>query len=91
MIVRWTSRANVDLARLHDFLVDKSPAAAGRVAQMLARAPERLRDFPRIGMRLENFPDGEVRRLIVGDYEIRYEILGDTIWVLQLWHCREDR
>ena len=91
MIVRWTSRANLDLRRLHDFLVDKSPAAAKRVAQMLARAPDRLKDFPRMGMRLETFADGEVRRLIVGDYEIRYEILGDTVWVLQLWHCREDR
>ena len=91
MIVRWTSRASLDLRRLHDFLADKSPAAAKRVAQTLGRAPDRLIDFPRMGMRLESFPDGEVRRLIVGDYEIRYEVLGDTVWILQLWHCREDR
>jgi plasmid stabilization system protein ParE len=91
VIVRWTSRANLDLKRLHDFLFDKSPGAAQRVAQMLSRAPDRLKDFPRMGARLEAFPDAEVRRIIVGDYEIRYEILGETIWIVQLWHCREDR
>jgi plasmid stabilization system protein ParE len=89
--VRWTSRANLDLKRLHDFLIDKSPSAAKRVAQPLGRAPERLKDFPRMGMRLEAYSDAEVRRIIVGDYEIRYEILGETVWILQLWHCREDR
>jgi plasmid stabilization system protein ParE len=91
LIVRWTSRANLDLKRLHDFLVDKSPAAAQRVARTLSRATDRLKDFPRMGVRLEAFGDSEVRRIIVGDYEIRHEILGETIWVIQLWHCREDR
>jgi plasmid stabilization system protein ParE len=89
--VRWTSRANLDLKRLHDFLIDKNPAAAKRVAQRLGSAPDRLKDFPRMGMRLEEYSDAEVRRIIVGDYEIRYEILGETIWILQLWHGREDR
>jgi len=28
---------------------------------------------------------------MIGDYELRYEIIGETIWILQLWHCREGR
>lgn len=44
-----------------------------------------------MGMRLEQFTEGEVRRIIVGDYEMRYEIAGETIWILQIWHGREDR
>jgi hypothetical protein len=32
-----------------------------------------------------------VRRLFVDDYELRYEILGDLIIVVRLWHTREDR
>ncbi|HEY1425711.1 MAG TPA: type II toxin-antitoxin system RelE/ParE family toxin [Caulobacteraceae bacterium] len=91
MILRWTPRAVFDLQRLHNFLADKSPRAAAQVLRMLARAPERLLEHPRIGMRLEQFEEQEVRRLVVGDYEIRYEIAGDTIWVLQLWHGLEDR
>ncbi|EQB7774739.1 type II toxin-antitoxin system RelE/ParE family toxin, partial [Escherichia coli] len=26
-----------------------------------------------------------------GEYEIRYEINGQTIYVLRLWHTRENR
>jgi plasmid stabilization system protein ParE len=91
MRIRWTSRALFDLTRLHDFLVDRSPRAADAVRRMLARAPERLVDFPRMGARLEQFEKREVRRIIVGNYEIRYEIVDDVIWVLQLWHGKEDR
>jgi plasmid stabilization system protein ParE len=91
MNLRWTSRAAFDLERLYTFLVDKSPPAAERAKALLSRAPDRLLDFPRVGARLEQFEGREVRRLIVGDYEIRYEIIDQTIWVLQLWHGREDR
>ena len=91
MNLHWTSRAGYDLQRLYNFLVDKNPEAAARAKAMLSRAPDRLVDFPRMGMKLEQFEEREVRRLIVGDYEVRYEIIGETIWVLQLWHGREDR
>ncbi|MBR7513475.1 type II toxin-antitoxin system RelE/ParE family toxin, partial [Mycobacterium tuberculosis] len=37
------------------------------------------------------FEPREVRRILVGQYEMRYEIQGDTIYVLRLWHTREDR
>jgi hypothetical protein len=40
---------------------------------------------------LEEFSPREVRRLIVDDYELRYEVTDDTLTVLALWHTREDR
>ena len=33
----------------------------------------------------------EVRRILVGHYEMRYEIRGSEIYILRLWHRREDR
>lgn len=42
-------------------------------------------------MRLEGFDPREVRRLIVGDYELRYEINDDGIVVLRIFHGLEDR
>jgi hypothetical protein len=32
-----------------------------------------------------------VRRLLIGHYEMRYEIRRETIVVLRVWHTREDR
>jgi len=32
-----------------------------------------------------------VRRILVAQYEVRYEIRDAVIYVLRLWHTREDR
>ncbi len=91
MKIRWTRKASSDLARLHAHLYPVAPAAAARVVQQLAHAPDRLLDYPRIGEKLEAYAPREVRRIIVGDYEMRYEIAAGTIFILRLWHCREGR
>lgn len=91
MNVRWTGRASSDLARLYEHLRPAAPGAAARVVRQLARAPDRLERHPRIGERLEAYAPREVRRIIVGDYELRYEIAAETILVLRLWHGREAR
>ncbi len=37
------------------------------------------------------YEQSEVRRVVVGHYEIRYEIAAETIVIIRLWHTREDR
>lgn len=91
MKIRWTSQAAGDLARLHQHLGSVAHTAAARVVQQLVDAPERLLDHPWIGEKLEVYEPREVRRIIVGDYEVRYEIAAEVIFVLRIWHCREDR
>jgi hypothetical protein len=44
-----------------------------------------------MGRRLEEFDPREVRGILVGHYEMRYEIQGDKLLVLRIWHAREDR
>ena len=91
MKVIWTSSASSDLVRLYRHLSPVAPEAAARVVQKLSRAPDRLVDYPRIGEKLEAYAPREVRRILVGNYELRYEISGGAIFILRLWHCREDR
>lgn len=91
MKIVWTRRASADLIRLHAFLEPVAPDAAARVVQQLARAPDRLIEYPRIGEKLEAYEPREVRRIVVGHYEMRYEIAGAAIFILRLWHSREDR
>ena len=89
--IKWTSKAVSDIARLYDFLSPVDRRAAARTVQALAAAPARLIEQPRLGERLEEFDPQEVRRILVGRYEMRYEIQQSTIYVLRLWHTREDR
>lgn len=87
----WTSKAQSDLVRLYEFLAPVNQLAAARVVQSLTAAPTRLLENPRIGEKLEEFEPREVRRLLVGRYEMRYEIHGVELYILRLWHTREDR
>lgn len=91
MKIKWTRKASSDLVRLHEHLRPVAPEAAARVVQQLANAPDRLLDFPRIGEKLKAYEPREVRRIIVADYEMRYEIAAATIFILRLWHSRENR
>lgn len=91
MELKWTDKALSDLARLYEFLAPVNQDAAARIVQSLVAAPATLMKNPRIGERLEEFERRDVRRILVGHYEMRYEIQGSTVYVLRLWHTREDR
>jgi plasmid stabilization system protein ParE len=91
MQLKWTSKALADLARLYEFLVPVNRLAAARTVQSLTVAPTNLLDNLRIGEKLEEFEPREVRRLLVGHYEMRYELQESNIYILRIWHTRENR
>lgn len=91
MKVKWSRKATADLVPLHAFLEPVAPEAAARVVQQLASAPNRLVEYPRIGEKLDRYAPREIRRIIVGRYEMRYEMTDAAIVILRLWHSREDR
>ena len=88
MKLKWTGKALANLERLHDFLAVVNPPAAARTVPSLAKTPTRLLANPRIGEQLFEFEEREVRRIIVGKYEIRYEIQDSCIYILRLWHTK---
>ena len=85
MALRWTSKAHSDLVRLYEFLGPVNPAAAVRVVRQVVAGAKQ------IGLRLADFAPREVRRVLVGDYEIRYEVADKDVTVLRIFHTREDR
>lgn len=91
MELKWTSKVLSDLTRLHEFLAPINKSVAAYTVQSLVAAPANLLTNPRLGERLEEFESREVRRILVGHYEMRYEIQASIIYVLRLWHTREDR
>ncbi|MDL1977027.1 MAG: type II toxin-antitoxin system RelE/ParE family toxin [Deltaproteobacteria bacterium] len=79
-----------DLARLRDFIAQHSPEAAQRVAQRLRGAIQRLVDTPQIGRPVDSML-GEIRELIFGKYVVRYEVRQQYLYILRIWHAKEDR
>ncbi|WP_209715292.1 MULTISPECIES: type II toxin-antitoxin system RelE/ParE family toxin [Asticcacaulis] len=91
MQLLWSAPARRDLQRLYSFLREVNPRAAKNVLKQLDAAANRLRSFPQIAPRLEVYADRDVRALMVGDYELRYEVKRDALIVVRVWHTREER
>jgi len=89
--LRWSPSAFEDLRRLHAFLAPFDARAAARNVKLIVGRAERIPEQPRLGERLPGYGDREVRRVLVEKYEIRYEVRGDDIAILRLFHTREDR
>ena len=91
MELKWTNKTLSDLARLYEFLAPVNKQAAAQTVQQLTVAPTRLIGQPRIGEKLDEFDPREVRRILIGHYEMRYEVQQSVIYILRIWHTREDR
>jgi plasmid stabilization system protein ParE len=66
-------------------------ARARDLVRHLVAGAKRIPAHPRLGMRLPEFAPREVRRILIGDYEIRYEIAERDVIVVRIFHTREDR
>ena len=91
MEVKWTGKALTDISRLYEFLATVNKNAAIHTVRQLTSTAGILLANPRIGERIEEFDPRDVRRILVGHYELRYEIQGTTLYLLRLWHTRENR
>ena len=91
MEVKWTISAHRDLIRLHDFLAPVNKSAAKKAVKQLVDEAKLLQSHPLLGVELEAYAPRNVRRLVIGDYEVRYEVTETVLYVLRLWHTREDR
>lgn len=91
MEIKWTNKSLSDLNRLYEFLVPVNKQPEAYVVQSLTEAPNKVIHQPRIGERLDEFELREIRRLLVGHYEMRYELSHDIFYVLRIWHTRERR
>ena len=90
MTLIFSKAAVNDLVRLRDFIAQHSPEAAQRIARRLRGAIERLVNAPQIGRPVANLP-GEIRELIFGKYVVRYEVRQQHLYILRIWHGKEDR
>jgi plasmid stabilization system protein ParE len=77
--------------RVYDFLKEVNPKAAAKIVRQLNTAVKNLPQHPYMGPRLDSYAPLHVRSLIVGDYEIRYEVTDKALIIVRLWHTRENR
>jgi addiction module RelE/StbE family toxin len=89
MKLLFTHSAQRDLVRLREFIAEKNPPAARKISQRLVTSINRLVDLPEMGVDAEGI-DG-VQDLITADYVVRYAVLEDEIYILRIWHGKQNR
>ena len=90
MKLLFSKAAVNDLVRLREFIAQHNPEAARRVAQRLRGAIQGLVDTPQIGRPVADMA-GDIRELIFGKYVVRYEVRQHSLFILRIWHGKEDR
>ncbi|MCH7881176.1 MAG: type II toxin-antitoxin system RelE/ParE family toxin [Proteobacteria bacterium] len=90
MNLKFTPEAIGDSIRIREFIEEKNPIAAQRIANELLIGVEKLKVFPEIGLMVDRAPQPElIRDLFIGRYTIRYLIGENEIVVLRMWHGKE--
>ena len=85
MRVRFTSPAAEDYAEAADFLIEKNPVAARSFLVAIDTVLNDLLLFPHSG-RMTEKEGVRVRTLTGFPYRIYYELDGDTIVILSVFH-----
>jgi len=80
-----------DLARLREFIATHNPSAAQRIALEIKTAIKQLKQFPEIGLPVHRSTDPEmIRDLYIGKYLVRYLISNKHVFILRVWHGKEE-
>lgn len=84
-----TRLARADLDRIREYLNERNPAAAKKVAATFRSRLRLLKTQPNMGRPVRERP--QVRELVVLVYVLVYRVLDDRIEVLRVWHGAQDR
>ncbi len=85
MKVVFSARANREFQEAADYLISENPTVARWFADALDNAFENLRQHPKLG-RPTTDPLVRVITLSRFPYRIFYEIEGETIYILSIFH-----
>lgn len=90
MKLRFSRSAVDDLKRLRQFIEEKNPPAAQRMAEYLVRKINNLCHQPNMGVLVGDKLNPRLRDLIIKDYKIRYLADDREVLILKVWHQKED-
>ncbi|HHL5070506.1 TPA: type II toxin-antitoxin system RelE/ParE family toxin [Klebsiella quasipneumoniae] len=91
MEIYWTLKAHDDLERIYRFALQYSRQYADDVLDRLITGCAGLTAHPAISVQQTRYEPREVRKVLFDDYEVHYELSDNDIYIVDLWHTREER
>lgn len=89
MQVRFTRQADRQYAGALSYIRAKNPAGALTVMRRTEAVIAQLRSHPQSGHVIPEYPDMPHRELPVPPYRFFYRVIGDTVWIIAVWHARQ--
>lgn len=91
MEIFWTLKAQDDLERIYRFAWQYSRQHADNVLDRLIAGTGGLVEHPYIGVLQPRYEPREVRKILFDAYEVHYEIQDHCLYIVDLWHTKEER
>ena len=82
----WTDPALEDVEGIRAHIARDSETYATALVLEVVEAVERLAQFPCLGRFVPELHDGRTREVLVGNYRVAYDVVGDTVRVLTVLH-----
>ena len=91
-MIIWRTRAKLDLKRIKQYLKknDVDNETIEEILNKIGVTPNHLLQFPKIGRLIKTSSKKEMRRILVKEYKIFYELKNNNIFILKVLHAKED-
>ena len=86
MNIRFTPSARKQFLGALAFIRTDNPTAARKLRQRVEMILRRLEEFPESGRIIPEFPDLRYREVVISPYRFFYQVKGEIIWVVAVWH-----
>jgi toxin ParE1/3/4 len=84
--IEWSSIAQNDLNKIIDYIAQDSLEYALLFYEQVREKVENLTQFPKMGRKVPELDDPNIRELILRNYRLIYQILGAKIQIIRLNH-----
>lgn len=85
--VIWRPKARQDARNILDYISDRNPSAALRLADLFAQTAEKLADHPHM-LRPGRVTDTR-EAIVTPNYILIYRVVGDRIEIINVKHTRQ--
>ncbi len=84
--IRWSYEAEQWLKEIYEYISADNPTAAQKVVSGIYDKAQMLSNFPQLGYKYREEPEGDIRILLYGHYRIAYLITDNNIDILGVFH-----
>lgn len=86
MEIKFTSSARLQFLKALAYIRRDNPEAALKFRRKAEKSLRRLSDFSESGRAIPEFPELPHREPIVAPYRFFYRTIGETVWIIAVWH-----